>query len=313
MERKLFSRISLLMSICVIALFVACSFSFFEKDIILNNNPIALFHEQFLWFIPTLLILVTFIVPLTIKKTNYLILGGLINLIIYFFVIGTYNATLNRSEINIHHPAAIIGYVLLSLLLASVIVDSVMKILYANKLPKKWNFFSNIVMGGVILLSFILIIIGWAIRLNEYSLTSFAVFGALGLSLFIGFICFILINLTFDHVDFLNTFRKEKQQDVEELKQAAIVESSHSNTNNVAIDAELNPELNEARQEYLRMMAEGLEELNKKDSKKETTSKPAKTSTSKKSSSKINDGVVEEKTKSSSTKTSRKSSKKESE
>ena len=128
-----------------------------------------------------------------------------------------------------------------------------------------------------------------------------------------GFICFILINLTFDHVDFLNTFRKEKQQDVEELKQAAIVESSHSNTNNVAIDAELNPELNEARQEYLRMMAEGLEELNKKDSKKETPSKPAKTSRSKKSSSKINDGVVEEKTKSSSTKSSRKSSKKESE
>ena len=196
MERKLFSRISLLISICVIALFVACSFSFFEKDIILNNNPIALFHEQFLWFIPTLLILVTFIVPLTIKKTNYLILGGLINLIIYFFVIGTYNATLNRSEINIHHPAAIIGYVLLSLLLASVIVDSVMKILYANKLPKKWNFFSNIVMGGVILLSFILIVIGWAIRLNEYSLTSFAIFGALGLSLFIGFICFILILLS---------------------------------------------------------------------------------------------------------------------
>ena len=39
MERKLFSRISLLISICVIALFVACSFSFFEKDIILNNNP----------------------------------------------------------------------------------------------------------------------------------------------------------------------------------------------------------------------------------------------------------------------------------
>ena len=81
MERKLFNRIGLLVSIGLIVLFVVCSFSFFEHEIILNNNPIALFHEQFLWFMPTLLLLVTFIVPISTKRVNVLIIGALINII----------------------------------------------------------------------------------------------------------------------------------------------------------------------------------------------------------------------------------------
>ena len=311
MERKLFNRIGLLVSIGLIVLFVVCSFSFFEHEIILNNNPIALFHEQFLWFMPTLLLLVTFIVPISTKRVNVLIIGALINTIIYFFVVGTYDATLKRSGINIHHPVAIIGYVLLALLLASVIVDSVMKIIYENKLPNKWNFFSNIVVGGVVLLSMILIMIGWLIRLIGYGLFTFGILASLGLCLFIGFNCYIFVNLKFDYVDLLNMFKKEEQKDVEELKQAAAIESSHSNSNNVAVAADLNPELNEARQEYLRMMAEGLEELNKQ--KSSTSSEEVKKSQAKKSSSKKAKASLEEKdAKTTTTKKTRKSTKKES-
>ncbi|MGM9858845.1 MAG: hypothetical protein ACI311_06335 [Bacilli bacterium] len=312
MERKLFNRIGLLVSIGLIVLFVVCSFSFFEHDIILNNNPIALFHEQFLWFMPTLLMLITFIVPISTKRVNILILGALINTIIYFFVVGTYDATLKRSGINVHHPVAIIGYVLLALLLASAIVDSVMKILYENKLPKNWNFFSNIVVGGVVLLSIILIMIGWLIRLSGYGLTAFGILASLGLCLFIGFNCYIFVNLKFDYIDFLNMFKKEEQKDVEELKQAAAVESSHSNRDNVVVAAELNPELNEARQEYLKMMAEGLEELNKQKSSTSST-EPKKSQTKKSSSKKVKVNLEEKEPNSTTTKKTRKSTKKESE
>ena len=270
MKAKYFKIITISFSIGLMFMYILSSLLFFKDEVIFNSDSISLFNQQVYWFVPTIIMLIFFMVPVTSCHTNTLLIGNVIYSIGYFVVLGCFNKTALNAGLSLHNVLSIFGYVLLALMLVSSIVDVIMRVLYKNKLSHNWPQYSNLVILGATILSFILISIGWVIATKNFNLLLFSIIGSLTLCLNIYFLSFVFVNNKFDVNEFVGNLSKKPEENFDEITRQALQEASHNTQELVGggEEIELNQSLNKEREEYLKMMQEGLSSLNDKKTKK---------------------------------------------